>query len=113
MVFSSVSGMLEFPPKSVTLPSAPADMVKIGEAQQKKKGQNNGSISSTRVIHLCGVRSTRRPAGWAFAWVRNTRDRSLGGLQHRILVGTHAGCSVAPCPFLRRGFVIEQTICSL
>ena len=26
--------------------------------------------------------------------------------QHRILVGAHAGCSVVPCPFLHRGFVI-------
>ena len=31
------------------------------------------------------------------------------GPQHQIiLVGRHAGCSVVRCPFLRRGFVIEQ-----
>ena len=30
------------------------------------------------------------------------------GPQHQILVGGHAGCSVVPCSFLRRGFVIEQ-----
>ena len=30
------------------------------------------------------------------------------GPQHRLPIGAHAGCSVVPCPFLRRGFVIEQ-----
>ena len=38
------------------------------------------------------------------------------GPQHQIMVGGHAGCSVVPCPFLRRGLVIEQSfvfICNL
>ena len=62
----------------------PADMGKMGVTQQKKGAKNNGSINSisrgvhsTRVNHLRGVRSTRRPAGCTFVWVRNTREWSL------------------------------------
>ena len=36
-------------------------------------------VRSTSVNHLRGVRSTRRPAGRAFVWVRNTRGWSLCG----------------------------------
>ena len=42
---------------------------------------------------------------------KHTTSRKSGfcvGPQHQILVDRYAGCSVVRCPFLRRGFVIEQ-----
>ena len=54
----------------------------------------------------------RMPVCESFAWCpQQTTSRRSGfcvGPQHRLLVGAHAGCSVVPCPFLRRGFIIEQ-----